>query len=1228
MYLTSMRLLLIFALLSAVAHGAITKVATSATGSATNTTGATLLVVGCISGTGVTSASPSETFTSTGAAYYGMNVYYSYGSSIGGSAQTFTCTGGVVIGVIAYAGTSTTSSVFDKRGICTALGFCTASASQAVGNETAFTIGYDSNNDCDTQTAPSPFISISSNSANCSGSGYYISTNSSTISAAWDMGTDASSNGAIVALFEPPGGVAATAPTCSTNCAGTYASPVTATFANPNSGTTLLCATKDGTTPTTSAGTSCTNGTSLGAGATGTLLISNTATVKVVAGVAGDTDSSVLSVAYIITLTITTTSLPGGTVSSAYSQTLAATGGVLAYTWSINGGGTLASQGAACAGLSLSSGGAITGTPTTSGTCSFTAKVTDSASTTATQPLSIVVSGGVVATPTCSPGTGTYGSSQSVSCTVAGGATGCYTTSGTAPTAPTAGTCGSGSTTYSTAITISATATNLQILATEASYTNSGVSSYTYTLQVANPVPVYNAGGTTSFSTTTSGAAMYYNNTGGTPACPSTGTLYSGAISPSGTNAIQIIGCLTNYTASSVVTVQPDIPVASDNFQSYYNSALAPGIFPNSSISESGTTVTATSSVYPYNYSIYNPVSIFNSSISGYNGVWTPTAVSSTTYQFTATSGIGNCSSNCGSSFSPAWASSVYTGLAQIGPLYQLPIDCAWTNCAWTMVPNSNAGVLATQPDGEIGGSAVELIPWGPTSTSNPNIFVIRTGEGYYINQAFGVYLHTSSGTTGASLGVGVRCNTTGTLCYTLSAAPTTGTSQIYLDKWVSGVRNNLGYTTTASWTDGAYLELRAEGSCVFRPLLNGLPITGLSATYTDIGCSTTGTLQPAIVTCSPGTSSLVTGSMYNASGYNIGGTSSGYTPPSVPSPTTISNAFNTSTASLPYQPWITAHGANSVDTNAGWGLLTSAPIGATYALGGYTAQMEIRGIFNPNQWQLTQWATGSTFGQFDANFLILRHRIEQPGVANGGCLANSNTAQCADYVGYYIGVEPLNGDTAITSRSSACAVKLEYDCTPFIHITKITPVVSEANNNVITVVGSSYSIYAGDQTLAEYLNGYLNVYCEASATAPSNWTALTSYAIGNVILDSNGNYELATTNGTTLTSHPTWPTTWNSTTNYGNTVSDGTETWMYYGNRCPTSSKFTRIIHLADSDLLTGFGVPGLFEDNFNSSAGPNPVFQNWSASSLFTSAGGYPCATAGNCVGNGGGLVTSGVF
>jgi len=85
-------------------------------------------------------------------------------------------------------------------------------------------------------------------------------------------------------------------------------------------------------------------------------------------------------------LSITTTSLPGGTVNSAYNQTLSATGGVTPYTWSI-------SSGSLPAGLSLvASTGAITGTPSTSGTANFTARVADNASSTATQALSIVVS--------------------------------------------------------------------------------------------------------------------------------------------------------------------------------------------------------------------------------------------------------------------------------------------------------------------------------------------------------------------------------------------------------------------------------------------------------------------------------------------------------------------------------------------------------------------------------------------------------------------------------------------------------------------------------------------------------------------------------------------------------------------------------------------------------------------------------------------------------------------
>ncbi len=87
-------------------------------------------------------------------------------------------------------------------------------------------------------------------------------------------------------------------------------------------------------------------------------------------------------------LTITTTSLPGGTVGTAYNQTLAATGGTGILTWQI-------SVGALPAGLSLNpTTGLISGTPTTAATANFTVKVTDSATptaNTATQPLSITV---------------------------------------------------------------------------------------------------------------------------------------------------------------------------------------------------------------------------------------------------------------------------------------------------------------------------------------------------------------------------------------------------------------------------------------------------------------------------------------------------------------------------------------------------------------------------------------------------------------------------------------------------------------------------------------------------------------------------------------------------------------------------------------------------------------------------------------------------------------------
>ena len=84
-------------------------------------------------------------------------------------------------------------------------------------------------------------------------------------------------------------------------------------------------------------------------------------------------------------VTVSTTSLPGGTVGQAYSETLAATGGTPPFTWTLD-------SGSLPAGLTLNaSTGAVTGTPTSAGTESFTARVTDSLSQTDTQALSIEV---------------------------------------------------------------------------------------------------------------------------------------------------------------------------------------------------------------------------------------------------------------------------------------------------------------------------------------------------------------------------------------------------------------------------------------------------------------------------------------------------------------------------------------------------------------------------------------------------------------------------------------------------------------------------------------------------------------------------------------------------------------------------------------------------------------------------------------------------------------------
>lgn len=152
--------------------------------------------------------------------------------------------------------------------------------------------------------------------------------------------------------------------------------------------------------------------------------------VKVV-GAGGKSATKALSITIQAagTISITTTSLPAGTVGTAYSSTLTAAG-TGPFTWSL-------ASGSLPAGLTLTPAtGTISGTPTAAGTSSFTAKVVGAGGASATKALSIVISAstGTVAISTTSLPAGTIGSTYAATLTATG--TGPFTwslASGTLP---------------------------------------------------------------------------------------------------------------------------------------------------------------------------------------------------------------------------------------------------------------------------------------------------------------------------------------------------------------------------------------------------------------------------------------------------------------------------------------------------------------------------------------------------------------------------------------------------------------------------------------------------------------------------------------------------------------------------------------------------------------------------------------------------------------------------
>ncbi len=176
-------------------------------------------------------------------------------------------------------------------------------------------------------------------------------------------------------------------------------------------------------------------------------------------------------------LTVTTKGLPQGGAGAPYFQTLSAVGGAPPYAWSI-------ASGSLPPGLNLSNSGQISGTPTTTGPFAVVVQVMDASGTTATQPLTITISG-PLAVATTSLSDGVVGAAYSQTLTAMGGAGG-YTwtlTSGSLPAGTTLSSAGLISGTLTTTGTYSFTVTVTDLSGQSAS------APFTVNVVVSNPVP-------------------------------------------------------------------------------------------------------------------------------------------------------------------------------------------------------------------------------------------------------------------------------------------------------------------------------------------------------------------------------------------------------------------------------------------------------------------------------------------------------------------------------------------------------------------------------------------------------------------------------------------------------------------------------------------------------------------------------------------------------------------